>query len=331
MLEVDSGGDLSAALLNAILLALWAALPALVVGYARAALLARKQRPEFMLQKSERAELGRAVAVYEKVRTRLEQIRESDELISSFWQAALRRRPNIQPEHNDELDDLEAHAQHLQAMIFRLRRQPLIRLKSWIQRKSLHSAAGYAITVYVVSFTLLWTLAFGVSDQPAWAQELQSGAGNGVVWYPFDERIFYANAVAIGFSSLVMPVVYLIRRQSLRRQCSLEFCVFEDLADIGPNESVYDFDFMFTQSQAREQDVAGEIDKSEANESWIRILGVSEAASIQEVKQAYKALIKQNHPDRVQGMSLAFKQLAEIETKKINAAYRQALNSASPA
>jgi DnaJ-class molecular chaperone len=48
-------------------------------------------------------------------------------------------------------------------------------------------------------------------------------------------------------------------------------------------------------------------------------------ATIQEVKQAYKTLIRQNHPDRVQGMSPAFKSLAETETKKINAAYRQAL------
>jgi len=49
------------------------------------------------------------------------------------------------------------------------------------------------------------------------------------------------------------------------------------------------------------------------------------------VKRAYKSLIKQNHPDRVQGMAQAFKNLAETETKKINAAYRQALSSASPA
>ena len=63
------------------------------------------------------------------------------------------------------------------------------------------------------------------------------------------------------------------------------------------------------------------------DDNWITILGVSEAATIEEVKDAYKALIKQNHPDRVQGMSAAFKDLAEAETKKINAAYREALNS----
>jgi DnaJ-domain-containing protein 1 len=78
------------------------------------------------------------------------------------------------------------------------------------------------------------------------------------------------------------------------------------------------------------------VDDALDDENWIRILGVSESATIDEVKRAYKSLIKQNHPDRVQGMSQAFKRLAETETKKINAAYRQALNSqalnsASPA
>jgi DnaJ-class molecular chaperone len=57
----------------------------------------------------------------------------------------------------------------------------------------------------------------------------------------------------------------------------------------------------------------------------IAILGVSAQATISEVKNAYKVLIRQNHPDRVQDMSLALRTLAEAETKKINAAYRQAL------
>jgi hypothetical protein len=322
MLESGVGGDFSAAIANAILLALWAALPVLAAAYARQFLLAPRRRPEFMLQRSERSELKRAVELYAQVRDRLEQMRESNELIDGFWRTALRRHSNI-PEPNEELEDLKAYAQHLQATIFRLRSQPLARLKSWIGSRSVQYASGFAIAVYCVSFILLWLLAFAVSDQPAWMQEFQAEANRGPFWYPFDEQFFYANAAAVVFAGIATPMIYFIRRYSLRRHYSLEFCVFGDLADIGPTESIYE--------SAIADGFAAATDDIDTDDDWIRILGVSASATIEEVKEAYKTLIKQNHPDRVQGMSQAFKKLAEMETKKINAAYRQALSAASPA
>ena len=101
--------------------------------------------------------------------------------------------------------------------------------------------------------------------------------------------------------------------------------MFADLSDMGPTESIYKSDI------ASGEEIAAATGDTQNEEDWIRILGVSETATIQEVKEAYKTLIKQNHSDRVQGMSQAFKKLAEVETKKINAAYRQALSVASPA
>ena len=325
MVELVGESDFSAAIVNAILLALWSVLPVLAVVYARQSMVAPHRRPEFMLQKSERSELKRAVALYEQVRQRLEQIRDGAELINGFWRAALRRQNDL-PEQNEELEDLSAYAQHLHAMIFRLRNQPLLRLNSWISSRSVQYALGYAIAVYCISFILLWLLAFDVSDQPAWAQDFQTDVSSGgLVWYPFDERFFYVNAAAVVFSSLATPMIYLVRRYSLRVQYSLEFCVFADLADIGPSESIYESDIGLG------DDKAAGAQNIETDEDWIRILGVSQSATIEEVKEAYKALIKQNHPDLVQGMSQAFKKLAEIETKKLNAAYRQALSAASPA
>src|SRR5207248_10580399 len=98
----------------------------------------------------------------------------------------------------------------------RLRTQPLVRLKTWISSRSLQYALGYAIAVYCVSFVLLWLLAFDMSDQPTWAQDFQTDLPDGLVWYPFDERFFYANAAAIVLSSVATPLIYFIRRYSLR-------------------------------------------------------------------------------------------------------------------
>jgi DnaJ domain len=338
MLESGGGGDFSAAIVNAILLALWAVLPALAVAYARQCVRAPRRRPEFMLQKSERSELKRAVELYGQVRHRLEQIREGNELINGFWRAALRRDSGI-PEQNEELEDLKAYAQHLQATISRLRSQPLLRLKSWIRSRSVQYALGYAIAVYCVSFGLLWLLAFTISDQPDWMQEFQAQANDGLLWYPFDEQFFYANAAAIAILAVATPIIYFMRRYSLRWQYSLEFCVFADLSDTGPTESIYESDIVSGEDViasgedviASGEEAAAATADIQSDEDWIRILGVSESATIEEVKEAYKTLIKQNHPDRVQGMSQALRKLAEIETKKINAAYRQALSAASPA
>ena len=60
-------------------------------------------------------------------------------------------------------------------------------------------------------------------------------------------------------------------------------------------------------------------------ETWFTVLGVSSSATIEDVKQAYRVMIKQNHPDRVHNMSPVFKELAESETRKLNDAYAEAL------
>ena len=100
----------------------------------------------------------------------------------------------------------------------------------------------------------------------------------------------------------------------------MEFCKFKEFADA-------DFDQLIDQPHADDVDPSQPEDSGEVSEdeSWFAVLGLSKAATIEDVKEAYKTLIKQNHPDRVQGMSLAFRQLAEFETKRLNAAYEQAL------
>src|ERR1700675_331387 len=101
-----SGGELSAALVNAVLLALWAALPGLILGYIRQVLAARKIRPEFALRKSEIAELDRAVALYDQICRRLESIEQQARALQHFWRALFDRTDDV-PDA-EERDDLQA-------------------------------------------------------------------------------------------------------------------------------------------------------------------------------------------------------------------------------
>jgi hypothetical protein len=318
MVVPESGGELSAALVNAVLLALWAALPGLVLGYIRQVLAARKIRPEFALRKSESAELDRAVALYDQVCGRLETIEQHSETSTRFWHALFDRSGDV-PDA-EERDDLQAHAQHLRGTIARLKRRPLQRLHGWVHAAAAQSALAGAIAAYGAALALA-VAASQAPGQAAWADELNAGARSALVWYPLDARLFYANAVAAGFAIAAAALFYLLRRARLRRDYALEICAFEDLAYSDPLRPAEPEDqAAFAPSQRPEAN------ENSANGAWFAVLGLSPAATIQDVRDAYKTLIKQNHPDRVHDMAPVFRALAEAETKKINAAYRQALS-----
>jgi hypothetical protein len=317
MVVPESGGELSALLVNAVLLALWATLPGLIVGYIRQVLAVRKLRPQFALRKSEISELDRAVALCDQVCSRLETIEQQTETPPRFWRALFDRTDDV-PDA-EERDDLRAHAQHLRGTIARLKRRPLQRLHASVHAASAQSALAGAIA----AFTAALALAIAASQalgQAAWADELNPR--HALVWYPLDARLFYANAVASGFAAAAAALFYVLRRARLRRDYELEICAFEDLAYSDPLRPA---------EPSQEDQVASdasqwtEANENNANDTWFAVLGLSPAATIEDVRQAYKTLIKQYHPDRVHGMAPVFRALAEAETKKINAAYRQAL------
>src|SRR5580692_2466168 len=229
MVVPESGGELSAALVNAVLLALWAALPGLILGYVRQVLAARKIRPEFALRKSEISELDRAVALYDQVCRRIETIERQTQAPTRLWRTLFDRTDDV-PDA-EERDDLQAHAQHLRGTIARLKRRPLQRLHSWVHAGAAQSALAGAIAAYGVALVLAIT-ASRTPSQAAWADELI--ARPVLVWYPLDARLFYANAVAAGCAAAVAAVFYLLRRVRLRRDFAFEICAFEDLAYSDP-------------------------------------------------------------------------------------------------
>ena len=320
-----SSEDFSLALVNAVLLALWPVLPGLLLGYARQSLAARHIRPEFSLRKSEAFELRRAARLYETVCSRLQALKDCNAVKTGLWRNIFPRRPELDHGDADEVADLEAYARHLGETIGRLQRRPLQRLRSWAHLMSSKSALGRALAAHVVGFVLLLVV-FHIPDQPALAGELTTGANDILAWYPIDERFFYANAVAAGFAATAAPMFYLVRWAGLRREYGFEFCSFKELARSEPAAVIERM-----RIDRAEQDPGPLADSTElgSDRSWFAVLGLSSSATIEEAKEAYKRLIKQNHPDRVHDMSPALRQLAEAETKKLNAALRQALISAS--
>jgi hypothetical protein len=319
MVEPGSSQEVSLALVNAILLALWPVLPGLLLGYARKALALRHTRPEFSLRRSEALELDRAVRLYEDVRNRLKTLENEGERSKSLWEGLL-RQGGIERD-NDEVDDLHAHAQLLRETIVRLKRRPLQRLRSWMHLISSKSALGRGLAAHVVGFALLLVI-FRGPEQPAWADEVTTGARTVLAWYPFDARLFYANAVATGFAAAAVPLFYLARWIGLRREYGYEFNTFKELARSDPGQ-------LFDQLDIAEAgaDAARGADTTEAGAdgAWHDVLGLPSSATIEQVKEAFKRLVKQNHPDRLHDMSPALRTLAETETKRLNAAFRQAL------
>jgi hypothetical protein len=305
--------EFATALVDACLIALLPVQPILIVGCTWQSLLALHARPAFSLRKFESDELNRAAMLYEKVCRQLKQRRDTGERIAGLWGSLLNRCSDI-TDHSNEIEELEAQAQYLRMTIMRLRRRPLLRLKAWLHIRSSQFAYSRALATYVS----LLIIVFYVFAQSTWT----GSALSNVFMYPIDERLFYANAIAAGFAVPAAPVFYFMRRFGLRRQYSLEFWVFKDLARTEPNQLFDQFDAEeLTQDQPRLEDPSVTFD----DRNWYAVLGLPESASIEEVKKSYKELIKQNHPDRVHDMSPALRTLAESETKLINAAYRQIL------
>jgi len=315
MVEPTSAEQIWVGVTNAFFLVLWGVLPGWFLGYAQQSVVARHMRPEFALRKSEAEELNRALSLYDKVRCRMKEIdgRDGDDV--GLWSGLFASETSQDRLRSDEFDDLKAHAEHLRATILRLRRQPLQRLRRWSHVLSWRFALGRACASHLLGLMLL-IAAFHFSEQAASASELTASTKNALTWYPFDERLFHANAIAAAIAALAVPLFYLLRRVGLRHEYALEFCVLEDLAASDPRLAADHDDAATSATERAETDADG----------CFAVLGLTAPSTLAAVRDAYRTLIKQNHPDRVQDLSPAIRQLAEAETKKINAAYRCALN-----
>jgi len=335
---------------NAMLLGLWAVSPVLIIGLARQMISARRVRAEFSLRNLETIELDRAILLYEKASSCLKEIaRRGDDTDASLW-ARYRLRAQAKRQYGSERKDLEAYAQHLRMTIIRLRQLPIERLRSFIHIRSARFAFGLSLALYAVIMAVL--VAIFYFDDLTWAEEIKAYVDALLLWTPLDERLLYANWIAAVLAVVAVPVFYLVRRARLRIDHRQETRNLRQFAATDPDhlipqrqeprpEAEPATEEVSKQESAKQESAKQESAKQESakepasfepasDDHWYMVLGVSPWATADEIKEAYKAQIKQSHPDRVHGMSSIFRELAEAETKRLNAAYEEGLMSLRP-
>ena len=308
---------------DAILFASWVILPSICIGCMRQIIASQRISSDFSLRRLESIELNRATLLYERVCNNLKEIDRRGAECKGSFRSRYRHRAKIRQQYGKELEDLTAYAHHLRAMIIRIRCRPLQRFRSWAHTLSARFAFGFALVLYVVILALLLAPVY-LLDQRLWAEELTIKLETLLIWKSLREPLFYANAIASGLVGIMTPVLYFVRRAGLCIEGRAQIRWLKEFARTDPDRLIYRQQDSKADQNPPQEPLPKE---SSADRTWFSVLEVSPAATVDEIKEAYKAKIKQNHPDRVHGMAPLFRDLAEIETKKLNTAYEEGLIS----
>jgi len=319
MLGEIISGTFSFAPSGAPLVAFLATPPVLFAVYIHCRLAARHLHPDLTLRTLESIEIRRSVMLYEMVRRRVKEgCGEPRRRGRSWWRSA--SRGAFRQQFRAELADLEAYARDLRSTIIRLRSRPFKRYKVWAHVVSAQFAFGRSLGCYSLTLALL-IASFCYFEPILWAPGIEVDFKALVLWHAVKGRLLFANWIAADCVAVAIPLFYFVRRVQLNRKHRPAIRSLKALAATDPDRLIPD-----GQSHERPSEEPREISLESIEESrWLATLGVLPSATIEEVKQAYKMLIKKNHPDRVHDMSPAFVTLAESETKKLNAAYAEAL------
>ena len=343
-------GDTYLIAFNAMLFVLCAALPALLIGFVRHTIVARRLPSGFSLGKLEELELDRATLMYDKV---LQSLKEIDgrghDATASLWRR-YRLRAEVRRQYRGERRDLEVYGRHLRSAIVRLRGLPIKRFRNRIHVVSARFASGLSVAIYATVMASLMAIFY--LEETGIGEKIWSSLEGLLLWKPVDERLLYANWAAATFGLMGAPLFYFARRARLHSFHRHQVRDLKEFAAIDPDRLVDRREEQASAEQkadgaSTDQDAdqksnrtdyeahresAGRSRPFEAppEDEWHVVLGVSRFATADEIRQAYRAQIKQSHPDRVHGMSSIFKELAESETKRLNTAYEEALMALRP-
>jgi DnaJ domain len=313
---------------NAAVLAWAATVASMFAAFILFTMRARKASTNFALGRLETVELDRAILLYQKVVDRLRDIDREGTMSKGSPLARYNHRRRVRRRFSAELADLNAYAAHLRSVIMRLRRRPLQRYKSWlrIQSSRFVLSRSLAACILVMAVLIGW---FCLIEQhvlvspPLLTEEMDAVLAGFLELQPVRDRMLYANSMGAGFLPVIASYFYLYGRSRLRSEHRQQFRMLKEFAATDPDRLIH----RKPADGARIEQPAEQPAEAPAESTWFSVLGLSPSASIDEIKQAYKRHIKQNHPDRVHDMSPSFRELAEAETKKLNSAYEEALLS----
>jgi DnaJ-domain-containing protein 1 len=77
--------------------------------------------------------------------------------------------------------------------------------------------------------------------------------------------------------------------------------------------------------QPRQEQRQAEEPPSATDPAWHEVLQLSPRARAEEIKAAYRRLMSQYHPDKVETLGSELRELAERKSKEITAAYREGM------
>lgn len=193
------------------------------------------------------------------------------------------RRNRLGKDLNEEIWLLSSQYEQEKEVRERLRKEPFSRIVEWINVTSARDAllGGFFISLIALIYSTFF--GFNIAYQP---------------------KI----ALSTGVSILAF---YLVRKKILQSQKQELIIRCKEFANVLIDEP----SIKFEESTSESDDNGAE---QPQNFEWYTELGIAKNATRNEIIEAYKMKIAQNHPDKVAHMDEKFRRLAEEASRKLN-------------
>lgn len=189
-----------------------------------------------------------------------------------------------------------------------------IAFDEWKTWQDASAAFSDTVRIFFVSVVVCYVLAFAYADR-FWALQ------GVIVWQPYPGVLVSPFLVSMLVAAVVFPLRFRSHRQAVSGR--LDGAALVQWSELERKWSEAEFESLFVEGF---DEANAEEDQHAAEEpsDWHVVLNVAPSASPDEIKSAYRAAVKNYHPDRVSGLGTKLQELAERETKRLNAAYQAA-------